>query len=104
MKQSPEMLSLAQTLFAYEQEKHMPYVTSIEQMGLQKGRLEGRQEGEAAVLLRLLERQFGPVDEAVRERLARADDATLLHWCERVLTAETLEEVWLESRSDSGKS
>ena len=67
--------------------------TWVEQ-GLEKGREQGRQEGEAALLLRLLERKFGPLPEEVRQRVAAADSDALLAWGERVLTADTLEEVF----------
>jgi hypothetical protein len=34
-----------ENLIAYEEEKKMPYVTSAERIGIEKGRLEGRSEG-----------------------------------------------------------
>jgi len=34
-----------QNLIAYEEEQKMPYVTSAERIGIEKGRLEGRNEG-----------------------------------------------------------
>jgi hypothetical protein len=55
---------------------------------------EGRQEGEARFLLRLLERKFGRVDPQTRRRVRDADAERLLLWGERVLTAERLEEVF----------
>ena len=55
---------------------------------------EGRVEGEAAMLLRLLERKFHPLPESARQRVASADAETLLVWGERVLDAKNLEEVW----------
>ena len=61
-------------------------------------REEGRQEGEAALLLRLLRRKYGPLDPAIEERVHRADAARLLDWGERVLTADTLDEVFDGSR------
>ena len=60
-----------------------------------EGRVEGRVEGEAAMLLRLLERKFHPLPESARQRVAAAADAeTLLVWGERVLDAKSLDEVW----------
>jgi hypothetical protein len=64
----------------------------IEQ-GLQQGRQEGRQEGEAAMLLRLLERRFGDLPDAVCRRVEAADPQTLLAWSERILTAQSIDEV-----------
>ena len=59
------------------------------------GMEQGRQEGEAAVLLRLLERKYGPSTAAAcRERIMAADAETLLKWSERILTAETVEEIF----------
>jgi predicted transposase/invertase (TIGR01784 family) len=64
------------------------------QEGKQEGRQEGRIEGEAAMLIRLLERKFRPLPESARQRIASADAETLLVWGERVLDANTLDEVW----------
>ena len=80
----------------------MPYVTSVErigiekglQQGLQQGRLEGKLEGEAALLLRLLTKRFGPLDEATRNRLNNATLEQLELWAERVLDAKTLDDVF----------
>ena len=64
--------------------------------GLVEGKAEGRVEGEATLLLRLLERKFPPLPESARQRVAAADaDAeTLLVWGERLLDANSLDEVW----------
>jgi predicted transposase YdaD len=61
------------------------------QEGLLEGERKGRQEGEAAIVLRQIERKFGPPDEAVRRRIAEVDAETLLAWSERILTADTLD-------------
>ncbi|WP_338441827.1 DUF4351 domain-containing protein [Synechococcus elongatus IITB4] len=62
----PEGLELEfwQSLSAYEQERRMPYVTSVERIGLQKGIQQGIQQGEVAVVLRQLNRRFGPLSTA----------------------------------------
>jgi hypothetical protein len=46
------------------------------------------------VLLRLLERKFGPTSAKLRQRIQEADAETLLNWSERILTAETPEAVF----------
>jgi hypothetical protein len=61
--------------------------------GRQEGRREGKQEGESALLLRQMALRFGPLDDALRERIQTADSETLLQWGERILTAATAEEV-----------
>ena len=55
---------------------------------------EGRVEGEAALLLRQLERKFPPLPESARQRIATADAETLLVWGEQILDASSLEDVW----------
>jgi len=55
---------------------------------------QGLQQGEAALLRRLLEQKFGPLDDGTRTRLAEADAGTLLVWGERILEAESLAAVF----------
>jgi flagellar biosynthesis/type III secretory pathway protein FliH len=62
--------------------------------GMRQGIQLGMQRGEVAMLVRLLERKFGPVPEALRPRIEAADERSLLEWSERVLSAATLEDVF----------
>jgi|GEM_PF-4885477 len=55
---------------------------------------EGLQEGEAGLLLRLLEWRFGQIDEVIRTRVRSADSQILQVWGKRILTAQTIEEVF----------
>jgi hypothetical protein len=57
-------------------------------------RQRGVQEGKAELLLLWLEKRFGLVDQATRERIAAADDDLLLEWMERTSTAENLADVF----------
>ena len=61
--------------------------------GRQEGHNEGLQRGEARILTALLRLRFGDLPVAVQQRIEAADADTLLRWSERVLTAQTLEEV-----------
>ena len=80
-----------------ERIKRMPYITSVERFGIEKGiqigEERGEQRGAANLLLRQIERRFGPPDEATRERIRASDPDTLLNWSERILDAKTLDEV-----------
>ena len=67
------------------------YIEQGKQTGMELGLARGRQEGQAVVLLRQIERKFGPPSEAVRERIAGADAETILQWSDRILTAESLD-------------
>lgn len=57
-------------------------------------REEGRQEGEARMLLRQLRMKFGSLSPEVEERVRSTDADRLLEWSERVLTAERLQDVF----------
>jgi hypothetical protein len=66
----------------------------LRQEGRQQGRQEGRKEAESEALLLLLERRFGPVDPALRERIAAADADLLLEWIDRFATAKSVAEIF----------
>ncbi|WP_338035867.1 hypothetical protein [Halochromatium roseum] len=76
-----------QTLYAYEEQQRMPYVTTVEQAGIQ--------QGEALILLTLLQEKFGHDSaEAYRERITAAEPEQLLQWSKRILSAETPETIF----------
>lgn len=62
-----------------------------ERKGLQKG----MQKGEAAVLRRLLTRRFGPLPDAIEQRLQQASIEELEHWADNILDVSTLDEVFI---------
>ena len=61
-----------------------------------EGLEEGKLEGEAAVLERLLTRRFGPLDETTRSRIRGAGLEQLERWTDRILDAPTLTAVFEE--------
>ncbi len=62
--------------------------------GRQEGLQEGRQEGHVATLARLLQLKFGPLSDSTQQRLEQADEARLDLWTERILSAQSLQEVF----------
>jgi len=64
-----------------------------EQM-LAQSRQEGRQEGEATVLLRQLTRRFGPLGEVMTQRIRDASLSELEQWADNILDAHSLDEVF----------
>ena len=73
---------------------HFPYPQSDfakEHYG--KGFEEGRMLG-GNLVLRLLERRFGPLPDSVETRVRSADDDDLERWSLRILDASSLEEVF----------
>ncbi len=73
-----------------EETKKMPYVTSAERFGIEKGHRIGYQKGEADLLLWLIENKFGAdTAEALRKQIESADNESMRRWSARILTAET---------------
>ena len=61
----------------------------------QQGIEHGVRQGEAAILLRLLVRKFGPAAaDAHRARIEQAEPEQLERWSERLLSAERAEDVF----------
>ncbi len=91
----PEWLNsqVWQELETIEEKENMEYITSVERIGIAKGRVEG----ESRLLKRLLERRFGLLPEWVSEQLGCAKEEDLEAWSEAVLTAPTLEAVFRKS-------
>jgi predicted transposase YdaD len=65
--------------------------------GLEKGREEGRQEGEhtalVSTLTQLIRLRFRALPPEVTPRIEAASKAELQCWIERILTAETLDDL-----------
>lgn len=80
----------------------MPYITSVERIGIQKGleqgrelgREEGFRLGEASILQRFIELKFGALDDVTSQRIQSASREDLERWSERILTAGSLEELF----------
>jgi len=69
-------------------------IMTIAQQWKQEGILQGKQEGEAAILKRLLQRRFGDIPPAYIQNIQKADAQTLLHWSDRFLDAKTLNDIF----------
>jgi predicted transposase/invertase (TIGR01784 family) len=68
----------------------------IEQ-GIQKGIQKGRQEGQQGLFLRMLRRKFTRIPPAVVAQIESADMTRLELWGDRLLTADTLDEVFADT-------
>ena len=88
----------AQAVTDLNKEHTMAYVTSIERVmkrwALAEGEAIGLTKGQANTLLRQVQRRFGPVDEAVTQRIQSADSAHLETWSLNILDADTLDDVF----------
>ncbi len=68
--------------------------------GIEQGVERGIEEGEAAFLMRMLERRFGPLPEWARERIEKMDRAALEEAGLRLLDAAKLEDVFPQEPSN----
>jgi hypothetical protein len=81
-------------MYRYEQERHMPYVTSIERLARQEGREEGLREGLLAGIVAGLETRFGTAGKRLLPRLRKLKDVSrLAAILESIPRAATLEEI-----------
>ncbi len=99
---------LRDNIVAFEESQKMPYISSVERIGEERGRLigqqigqqigeeRGRKGGQAEMLTRLLQRRFGTVPVWVSEKVAQADLAALEAWGDRILEATTLDGVFMD--------
>jgi hypothetical protein len=72
-----------------EDRSKMPYITSVERHGIERGRIEGLREA----VLHALERRFGPVEPDVRDALDGVENVERL----KVLHGAAMEADTLES-------
>ena len=102
MMRLPEQLkhSLWHNIEVLEEQEKMRYVTSVEQIGIEKGLLQGMQrgraEGEAYALRRLLQKRFGPLSDDVLARLQAASIDELELWLDRALDTDSLAGVFAQ--------
>ena len=82
----------------YEEEKKMPYVTTIERMGIEKGRVEGRVEATTD----LLQQKFGALDEQIESRLRELTYEQLKQLTTVLLKLNSLDELrnWLQQLNE----
>jgi hypothetical protein len=79
-------------LARFEEETQMPYITSIERMGIE----QGIQQGEVIVLKQLLTQRFGPLPAWAEQRLVQASRRELENWTDRVLEAQRLGDIFTD--------
>jgi len=88
-------------LKAYEEERQMPYITSVERIGYDRGKQEGRQEGQQSLILILLERKIGQLPQALCDRIATLSPQALETLAIDLLNFGVIEDLanWLQTHS-----
>ncbi len=67
---------------------------AVKEAALREGKLEGTLENSFSTLLLLMKNKFGTVPQEVESRIQYADVPTMQHWMVRLLTANSMEEVF----------
>ena len=95
MMRLPEELEqqLWQEIEILEENETMQYVTSVERIGIAKGRQEGRQEEASKLFLLLLESKFGAVNQQLQEKVNTADPELIETWTKHIFQAKTPEDL-----------
>lgn len=92
---SPKLeLKYSQEIHHIEEELKMPYITSMERIAENRG----IQQGEVQMLLELMEYKFDTVPENYRTRIKSADLQHLRTWGRNILKANTLDDVFKETK------
>jgi Domain of unknown function (DUF4351) len=63
-------VSFWQELRTYEEERQMPYITSVEQIGYDRGEVEGAQRQARSLLVRQLTRKLGSINDLTIDRIS----------------------------------
>ena len=75
----------------------MPYITSVERSGLERGRQEGRQEGRVEgtreTLRRIVRARFQTVPEDLERRIVAADESSLEGLVDRAGVVSTIDDL-----------
>ncbi len=66
----------------------------LEKRIFDEGHKQGYDEGQRGLLLRQLTRRFGPLPTSVGRRVSNASADELMQWSDRVLDAESLDDVF----------
>jgi len=87
-------------LKAYEEERKVPYITSVEAIGFERGIQQGRQEGQRSLILLLVEQRIGQLPDAIHDRLSQLNLTQLEALAIALLNFSTLSELetWLDSQ------
>jgi hypothetical protein len=93
MVQLPSALEpeFVQAVYAIQEEKHMPYVNTIERYEREKAVHEGEVKGEAKLLKRLILSKYGECPDWAQSKLNAADSEQLESWAESIFHADSLE-------------
>jgi predicted transposase YdaD len=89
-----------QELQVYEESRKMPYITSVERIGYERGQKEGRQEGKVLLLVRQLTRKFGSLPDSTIDRINHLSSPQVEALGDAIFDLTTIEDLtqWLAAQ------
>nr|VFJ62893.1 MAG: Predicted transposase YdaD [Candidatus Kentron sp. DK] len=93
-RQLTEQIEEAEKMLTQVEVERMPFYKLGMEQGIEQGMALGRGEGEVALLTRLLGYKFGALPAKLRRRMEGARPEEVALWEQRVLSAQTLDEVF----------
>ncbi|MBF0110424.1 MAG: DUF4351 domain-containing protein [Magnetococcales bacterium] len=81
----------------FEENQKMPYISSVERFGEERGIQKGRRQGSALMLKDLLQRRFGDVPEWANKKIAEAELPSLKKWSLRIFDVQSLDELFSDT-------
>jgi hypothetical protein len=94
-----------QELKTYEEERKMPYITSVERIGYERGqkagRTMGREEGQRSLITVLLNQKFGDISPTTTDRLDQLSAKQLESLAIALLNFTTIDDLttWLDHQN-----
>jgi hypothetical protein len=99
---------------SFEEDKRMKYISSVERMGLQKGRIEvriegrseGRIEGKMILIQKLLNKRFGQMSPHLLKKLQDSEPDVLDQFGESILDFQDLQDAenWWNTKGKQGNA
>ncbi len=83
-----------QAIQQHEKVKKMEYVTSVERIGFKRGMQQGMQQGTRKLLIRQIKKKFGQLPADIKLKLEQAGESEILDWSERILTADSVADMF----------
>jgi predicted transposase YdaD len=89
-----------QELKQYEEERKMPYITSIERTGEKRGELKGELKGKQKLVIKLLNQRFGEIEQSLIQKIRKLPGRQLEELTDVWLTLANVTELerWLQNR------
>jgi len=89
-------LRLSEKAEELEEVKKMPYITSVERIGMEKGLQQGLQQGFGEMILEALDERFGEVPSEISNAVTKIEDRDTLKSLHRYAISHRMTQIFTE--------